>query len=509
MKNSVVLTVLAIVLFGTGRIFAQTSTLIAVEENGPRGGRINIVFLSEGYTVSDLPDFATHVDNSVAYLFSREPWKQYRSYCNVYRIEVASSQSGTDNGTGGGLKDTYFDSGFTTQSVPQLLTISGGGQSKAYTLLNQHVPEYDMPIVIVNDPKYGGSGGSISVASVNSFSTQLVEHEVGHSFAGLADEYDNEYLLYTPRESYNATQQSSRGTVRWKSWIETPTPVPTPETTAYDDLVGVFEGANYRTSGWFRPHNNSVMRNLGRPVGSVNREKFVLTYYEKVGPVDGHLPAALSQTVTASETLTFSVQPKAPSEGPALTVQWQVDGVNRDGATGGEFVIPSGELGNGFHTVTALAADPSLFVRDDPAGLMNDTVMWSLNLSNQMPGTLANWRTTYGPDDSNPSGDGVNNIAKYALGLDPGSTAGPGELPSESLTEVSPSERYLTITVPRTVKRTDIDYMVRSSADLAAWNSGAGHTVVIEDSPTTLKVRDAVPVDGADSRYLDFSVREQ
>lgn len=180
----------------SGSLHGQISTLFTVEQNGSREKRINIVFLSEGYTVTDMPAFATHVNTAVSFLFSKEPWQQYRSYCNVYRIEVASNQSGCDNGNtsgAGGARDTYFSAGFNTPSVTQLLTLAGTGPSLAFSLLNTHVPEYDVPIVLVNDTKYGGAGGSISVASVHASSAAVVEHEIGHSFANLADEYDVEY----------------------------------------------------------------------------------------------------------------------------------------------------------------------------------------------------------------------------------------------------------------------------------------------------------------------------
>jgi hypothetical protein len=482
------------------------ATLVAVDETGPRGARINLVILSEGYTVADMPNFATHVSNAVAYLFSREPWKQYRSYFNIYRIEAPSNQSGTDYGSEGVLKDTYFQSGFVTAGVPQLLTLTSAGQSLVYSTLNTFVPEYDIPIVLVNDTKYGGAGGAISVASVHSSSAMIAEHEVGHSFASLADEYDTYYASYTPQESYNATQQTNLNTVRWRSWIVTNTPILTPETPAYNDVVGVFEGAMYRTNGWYRPHNNSLMRSLGRPPGSVNREKFVLSYYQRIPPVESYVPAALTQSVTNLQELSFTVNPMIPSEGPRLIIQWYVDNVVQS-ETNGTLSIVSDQLGNGAHTVAATVRDNTLFVRDDPSGVLRQIVRWRVSLANQLPATLAAWRAAYGPDGANPSGDGLNNIGKYALGLDPTKVAFPAERPFASITEVSPEEHYLTLNIPRKVKRASIHYFVGSSSGLATWNSGAGYTVLMEDSSTLLKVRDAVP--GGDPRFLDFRVSEQ
>ena len=135
---------------GITALQAQTSTLAVVEENGTRGTRLNLVFLSEGYTSGQMGTFASDVNDAVQFLFTREPWVRYRSYCNIYRIEIASNESGTDNGQSGGLKDTYFQTGFNTPGITQLNTLAGSGSSRAYTLLNQHVPEYDIPVILSN-----------------------------------------------------------------------------------------------------------------------------------------------------------------------------------------------------------------------------------------------------------------------------------------------------------------------------------------------------------------------
>jgi hypothetical protein len=506
-SRAFIINFVCILWLGLASVHAQTSALFYIEENGPRSERINIVFLSEGYMTNQMASFRTHAQNAANYLFSRDPWKRYRPYCNVYAIEVASNQSGTDNGAAGGTRDTYFHSGFNTPSITQLLTISSPGPSRAYSLLNQHVPEYDVPVVLVNDTKYGGSGGSISVASVHSSSAMIVEHEVGHSFAGLADEYDTYYAAYTPTESYNATQVTNRTQIRWKSWVETSTPMVTPETGTYANVVGAFEGAMYRTNGWYRPHYNSVMRNLGQPVGQVNREKFVLSIYNRVSPIDSKIPSNSSLTVSSPQILTFSVTPKAPAtnEGPRLSVQWLVNGLTRSGATNAQFILPSNDLGNGSHTVTARITDTTTFVRDDPGALLIEPVTWNVSVTNHLPVTLAEWRATYGSDSANPANDGFNNLVKYALGLNPLQAYPTNDVYAVTLMNSS-NQQYLALSVFRTVRRTDIQYTIQSSGDLTAWGSGAGHTVLVEDSTTKLQVRDAVAVIPDSRRFLKFGV---
>jgi hypothetical protein len=487
-----------------GGVVAQTSTLFTMQDNGPRSQRINIVFLSEGYTTADMPNFATHVTNAMNFLFTREPWQQYRSYCNVYRIEIASNQSGCDNGNTSGVngtRDTYFSAGFNTPSVPQLLTLAGTGMSRAFSLLNTHVPEYDVPVVLVNDTKYGGAGGTISVVSVHASSAAVVEHEIGHSFAQLADEYDAEYTIYTPSEKPNNTAQTTRALIRWNHWIDATTPVPTPETATYDSLVGLFEGSMYRIAGQYRPHNNSLMRSLNRPCGPVNREQFVLQFYSRVSPIDSFLPASTTSTVTSPSPLSFRVTPKSPSSGVALQVSWKIDGVLQSGQTASQFSKLSDLIGNGSHTVTATVVDPTSFVRLDPTGLLDETVTWNLTLSGQIPATLANWRTTYGADAAVNSADQMPNLVKYALGLNANTPATTSEMPAGTGGE------YLTLTVPRRTKRTDVNYVVEVSSDLSSWHSGAGHTVVLQDTETQLVVRDALPISGDVKRFIRLAVQ--
>ena len=487
---------------------AAAAALYAVEEHGSRGQRLNLVFLSEGYTAAEMPKFAADVAGAVGFLFAKEPWQQYRSYCNIYRIEVASNQSGCDNGATGGegvLRDTYFNTGFSNAKVPQFLGTDATGVDRAYTLLNAQVPEYDIPILLVNDTKYGGAGGDMTIVSTHPLGSAVVEHELGHSLALLQDEYDADYPEYVPAEAPNITAETERGAIKWKHWIDEETPLATPETAEYDGVVGLFEGAMYRASGWYRPHNNSVMRALNRPCGQVNREQFVLRYYARVRPLDGCSPATDNRNVTAMERLVFTVTPKEPDSGEALVTRWEVDGMEQYDASGNVFTTVSENLGNGRHTVAATVRDPTAFVRLDPDGLLQDSVTWTLTLSQQPPNNIDGWREAYGEDLANPAGDGLQNLVKYALGLPPTLHAQPAQYPSGSVTRDA-TGNYLTLTVPRRAKRMDVDSIVEVSDDLVTWRSGWGDTVVLQDDESLLVVRDAAPMQGNLRRFMRLKV---
>lgn len=389
MKNLLLFTLLCL---SASALQAQTSTLATVEENGTRGTRLNMVFLSEGYRSTEMGTFATDVQVCVDFLFTKEPWSRYRSYFNIYRIQIASNESGTDNGDAGGNKDTYFQTGFNRPDIPQLNTLSSTGSSRAYSLLNQHVPEFDIPIVLINDAKYGGSGGPLALATTNEFSAAILEHELGHSFAKLTDEYDEAYSGYPATEFPNATAKTVRSQIRWNVWIDSATPLPTPEwhPSYGHPVVGLFEGANYRATGFYRPHDNALMRNLLQPPGHVTREAFILTYYSKVSPIDSITPTALTQTFTAPAPLTLSVTPKVPSTLPALTVEWRHNDVPIEGETGNSLSFNTKDLGNGTHKIKAVVRDPTDWVRRDPTALVVEEVTWTLKLSNQTDPPIIN-----------------------------------------------------------------------------------------------------------------------
>jgi hypothetical protein len=62
----------------------------------------------------------------------------------------------------------------------------------------------------VNDSEYGGSGGFPAIASIHSSSSELALHEIAHSFADLADEYDSAAPGYPEIEKANTTRETRR-----------------------------------------------------------------------------------------------------------------------------------------------------------------------------------------------------------------------------------------------------------------------------------------------------------
>ena len=134
---------------------------------------------------------------------------------------------------------------------------------------------HDNIIILINSDRYGG-GGVYNYYSCtttdHALSDHVLIHELGHAFAGLADEYyssavsyENYYALSVEPWEPNITTLVSFGS-KWKNMIEPGTPVPTPANAGYNDIIGVFEGAGYSAKGIYRPQMECTMKG-GSPSG--------------------------------------------------------------------------------------------------------------------------------------------------------------------------------------------------------------------------------------------------
>jgi hypothetical protein len=119
---------------------------------------------------------------------------------------------------------------------------------------------------------------------------------------------------------------------------------------------------------------------------------------------------------------------------------------------------------------------------------------------------LNNWSVS--GDTGNPSGDGIPNLMKYALGLNPNQPAFSG-LPILGQVAVS-GKWYLTLTFTDQAALTDITYTVLVSSDLQNWESGASYTVRTDNGTTNTAVfRDLTAIGSVPQRFMRLSVTRQ
>jgi hypothetical protein len=128
---------------------------------------------------------------------------------------------------------------------------------------------YDAILIVANSSKYGGGGIYNFYATVNSdgeYSDYVTVHELGHSVAGLGDEYfDSEVSVrdFYP-EGIEPVEPNLTTLVdfdqKWKHLLPNEINIPTPDTEKFNNLLGVFEGGGYVAKGVYRPWRNCTMK---------------------------------------------------------------------------------------------------------------------------------------------------------------------------------------------------------------------------------------------------------
>ncbi len=343
---------------------------VTILNHGNPANRINIVFVGDGFQVSELAQYASTVQGTINHIFSQTPFREYKSYFNIYRVDVISNESGADHPDLGRFVDTALDSSYSCAGIQRLICSDG---IKVFDAVGYAPVAADIIFVVVNDPDYGGSGGSFSVFSTHAAGSELALHEIGHSFGGLADEYFSPMLVYNGMEpsAPNVTIQTDWANVKWNHWIDPFTSVPTFQMT--DGVPGLYEGAQYYEFDIYRPTPDSKMRTLGKPFESVNAEQLVLRTYDRVSPIDQMAPLPGVVTIPPGQEGTFTVEPMQPTHKNML-VEWYLDDISV-----GEnpvLTLQSAGLNGGINQLRVEVTDASPLVRHDPANLLMDSVSW-------------------------------------------------------------------------------------------------------------------------------------
>lgn len=361
----------------------ETPRFALIASNGPPEQRINLVFFAEGFTAAQEGAFQAQADSVAASLFAIAPFREYQRFFNLHTVFVPSEQAGSDHPSQSYYRNTYFNSSYDTFGIPELLTIppnefdpnSDNGVGRVEALLREGITGYAVPILLVNDLAYGGAGGPVLTVSHTPAAGEILAHELGHTLAGLGDEYETPYPGYPESEEPNTTRTSQRNQVRWKAWIEESVPVPTPATAAYAMKVGLFEGAHYQAKGWYRPKLDCRMRNLGAPFCEVCRETLVTALYRHVPVVQSWAPESEKLTLGVDKGVLLELD-LAWAPDTQHRVEWWMNGALLAGETNRSLALHADRLVPGTHTLTARVAATCPWVRNDPLGAMRDAREW-------------------------------------------------------------------------------------------------------------------------------------
>jgi hypothetical protein len=367
---------------GSTRALAQAS-FQTLRANGPAANRFNLVFLSEGYTGGEMPEYLVDATNALNAILSHQPYREYSNYFNAFAIKTNSVESGSDHPNANFYVNTYFNSTYDAVSDYYItIPADSSGQGRVDALLQTFMPNCDLPVLLVNDPNHAGGSdgfGVTAIASTGYAMPELLTHETGHVVANLGDEYDYPYPGFPDTEEPNTTRQTNRALIKWNVWIADSTPVPTAPPDSYPANIGLFEGAHYHSVGWYRPKLNCLMREDYVPFCEVCSESLVLAVYRRVRPVDAFSPASTNLSISTTQALTFHLTLLQPAT-HNLSVQWYTNNTTVAGATNPVFTLAPPLLGSGNRWVSAIVRDNTLLVRNDPTNLLSQTIAWAVNV---------------------------------------------------------------------------------------------------------------------------------
>ncbi len=330
---------------------AQSNAYDTVVGTGDSANRVDIIFIGDGYQSNELEtDYVNHIDNTINHFFTQAPLSRYQNFFNVHRVNVASNESGADKPLDGIFVDTALDASYSYGgSVERCLYFN---TTKANNAVNAALSgtsiDVDMRLGTVNDSKYGGCGGQWGVyAGANGAANEIALHEIGHSFANLADEYfynDDHYNGSEPSR-WNLTTVVGNGSNggkwdRWLGYVDPDTDI---------GAIGYYEGGGYHKTGIYRPSDNSKMRALNRPFDAISREKLIHEIYEEVDPLDDWQDN--SNTLIDPSEIWVDV-----IDTDVIEIEWFVDGISY-GVLGENFDIQSLGLAAGDYEVQAYAYD--------------------------------------------------------------------------------------------------------------------------------------------------------
>lgn len=274
-------------LASAGEMELAVPAVETIHHSGPSAVKADILIVGDGFTAAEMPLFATRAQAAVDSLFRREPFISRRGDYNIHRVNAISKDSGISDWTQGIQRNTAFRSYYYMEARTRIWFNDDFDRNLEKAI--QMAPGADVVLIIANGSTSAGSGRlyvpeiapqfdafpRVCIAS-GAFPGELAVHELGHSFAGLQDEYV-EFLSAFPSfwgEPWapNVSLNGDPTTVKWSRWIG-------------QDRIGVYQGACRYAYGIYRPREyGCCMRTSSLGFCLVCREDGILPRTRQLAP---------------------------------------------------------------------------------------------------------------------------------------------------------------------------------------------------------------------------------
>ena len=280
----------------------MSDSVTQILRSGPPGTKKNIAVLGDGFAAGDQTTYNNKVKELLLDgVFGHDYFYEDAQAFNIFRVNLISNDSGVsqrvydEKGTptdasddtivSTTIRDTALGYIFSGSWAHCWLESGASTATLVQNALDTWVPDYDLVLIILNEAGFGGcGGGGFQIVTLGS-SWAVMAHEFGHGTGGLADEYCQPGTHGGGEPgAVNVTANTNRNTLKWRRFVNPATPVPTginptagtgictgynqgakPPGWSDDQNVGLFEGAQYRDTGLYRPVVNCRMRGNAPP----------------------------------------------------------------------------------------------------------------------------------------------------------------------------------------------------------------------------------------------------
>ncbi|KAI0105667.1 IgA peptidase M64-domain-containing protein [Nemania sp. FL0031] len=178
---------------------------------GPSSNRIDLIFFGDGYTEDEKDKFFDDAMTLAVAVTDGQTFADVVPLMNFWAGFSPSAESGV--GVGGQPLDTVYG---LYRDGTELRGVYYDKPDVAHAACDS-TDACDYPILLGNDPLYGGLGGEFTVVTASPINAPaIIRHELGHSIIDVGEEYEGGYAYF----GVNAAK--SPRSVPWTQWYTDP-----------------------------------------------------------------------------------------------------------------------------------------------------------------------------------------------------------------------------------------------------------------------------------------------